>query len=39
MQKYETLDIDVIFFEAEEVITTSPGNSNSGNIDTPVDDF
>jgi hypothetical protein len=39
MEKYEELEMEVIAFEEEDVITTSGINRNSGNIDLDLLDI
>ena len=33
MKSYETLSIEIISFQADDVVTTSPGGVNFGNSD------
>lgn len=34
-EKYEALEMEVIEFDTEDVITTSPGNGNQGGSQDP----
>ena len=36
MERYEPIEIEVIVFNAEDVITASPGSESPSNIDTTI---